>query len=269
VHSDTASNSGDGTTGLVSPKFGAVLGPWQSTEFYVNAGAGFHSNDARGATISIDPISGAPAAKVDLLTRARGAEMGVRTVRFKGLQSTLALWYLGFDSELLFVGDAATTEAGRPSRRTGVEWANYARLAPAITGELDVSFSRARFTDSDPVGDRVPGSLDRVISAAVTVEPVKRISGSLRLRHFGPRALTEDATVRSRSTSIWNGEAGAQLSQHLRLVAEVFNLFDSRVADIDYYYASRLPGEPLSGVDDVHTHPSLPRVARLSLHVVF
>ena len=269
VASSNALNSGDDTTGLVSPKFTAVLGPWLGTELYVNGGYGYHSNDARGAAIRVDPRTGEAVDALDLLTRAKGAEFGVRTVRIKGLQSTAALWYLGFDSELLFVGDAGTTEASRPSRRLGLEWANYARLNSFMTAELDISFSRARFTDVDPAGDRIPGSLDRVISGALTVEPSKRVFGSVRLRHFGPRPLIEDASVNSKSTTIWNGEVGVTLNSRLRLSLEGFNLFDSDVADIDYFYASRLPGEPPDGVEDLHTHPSIPRMGRISLQVSF
>ena len=269
VDSDNPLNSGSGTSGIVSPKFTAVFGPWRQTEFYGNAGLGYHSNDARGASITVDPRTGDPVETQDLLTRAKGAEFGVRTVAVKGLQSTVALWYLGFDSELLFVGDAGVTEASRPSRRVGLEWANYARINPWMTGELDISFSRARFTDVDPAGERIPGALDRVISGAVTVEPARRVFGSVRLRHFGPRPLVEDGTVSSKSTTIWNGEFGVSLTNQLRLTIEVFNLFDSDVADIDYFYTSRLPGEPLEGVDDIHTHPSIPRTARVALQVVF
>ena len=129
VTADVPENSGRGSKALASPKVSAVFGPFAATEFYANAGLGFHSNDARGATIAIDPKSGEPVDRVTPLVRARGAEFGVRTVRVRGLQSTLALWYLGLDSELLFVGDAGTTEAGRPSRRVGLEWANYWRPA--------------------------------------------------------------------------------------------------------------------------------------------
>jgi len=32
-----------------------VIGPFKGTELYVNAGFGFHSNDARGTTITRDP----------------------------------------------------------------------------------------------------------------------------------------------------------------------------------------------------------------------
>jgi hypothetical protein len=269
VRSDNPLNSGNGGDGLVSPKFTAVLGPWQGTEFYINGGYGYHSNDARGASITVDPKTGQPAERLELLTRARGAEFGVRTVRLKGLQSTVAAWYLGFDSELVFVGDAGRTDASRPSRRFGVEWANYLRLNAWMTAEGDVSFSRARFTNDDPEGNLIPGALDRVISGAISIEPVKRVFGSLRLRHFGPRPLIEDGTVESASTTIWNGDIGVGISERLRLSLEGFNLFDSKVADIDYFYRSRLPGEPLAGIEDVHTHPAIPRTARVTMQVAF
>ena len=269
VTSDNPLNSGKGSDGLVSPKLGAILGPWKATEFYVNAGTGFHSNDARGATITVDPVSGDSVERVTPLVRARGAEVGLRTVAIRGLQSTVSLWYLGLDSELLFVGDAGTTEAGRPSRRVGVEWTNYARLASWLTVDGDLALSRARFRDNDPAGPYIPGALDRVISAGLTIEPSQPLFGSIRVRHFGPRPLTENASVTSRSTTIWNGEIGYHVSGKARLVLEAFNLFNADVADIDYFYPSRLQGEPAEGIEDIHTHPALPRSLRIGLQVSF
>jgi hypothetical protein len=269
VTSDNPLNSGDGSDGLVSPKVGAIFGPWTGTELYINAGTGFHSNDARGATISVDPVTGESVDRVTPLVRAKGAEIGLRTVRIRGLQSTVALWYLGLDSELLFVGDAGTTEAGRPSARVGVEWTNYARLAPWLTVDGDLAFSRARFRDDDPAGTHIPGALDRVISAGFTIEPQRPLFGSLRARHFGPRPLIEDASVRSKSTTLWNGEVGYRISSKARVIVEAFNIFNAEVADIDYFYMSRLPGEPAEGIEDIHTHPALPRSARLALQLTF
>ena len=269
VTSDNPLNSGDGSDGLVSPKLGAIVGPWSGTEVYVNAGTGFHSNDARGAAMTVDPASGEPVERVTPLVRAKGAEIGVRTVRIRGLQSTVAFWYLGIDSELLFVGDAGTTEPGRPSRRVGIEWTNYARLAPWLTVDADLAFTRARFTDDDPAGAEIPGALDRVISAGLTIEPRQPIFGSLRVQQFGPRSLIEDGRVVSNSTTIWNGEVGYRLSNKARVLLEAFNLFDAEVSDIDYFYVSRLPGEPVGGVEDVHTHPALPRSARVGIQFSF
>jgi hypothetical protein len=186
VDSDNPLNSGNGSDGLVSPKVGAIIGPWHGTEMYVNAGTGFHSNDARGATITVNPVTGEAADRVTPLVRAKGADIGLRTVRVRGLQSTVALWYLGLDSELLFVGDAGTTEAGRPSRRIGLEWTNYFRLARGLTLDGDLAFTHARFTNDDPAGTDIPGALDRVISAGISFEPRQPLFGSLRVRHFGP-----------------------------------------------------------------------------------
>jgi hypothetical protein len=269
VTSHLAANTGSGTDGLLSPKFAAAFGPWSGTEISANVGTGFHSNDARGAVTRMDPRTGSPTDPVTPLVRTRGAEIGLRTVRLPGLQSTVTLWYLGIDSELLFVGDAGTTEPGRPSRRAGVEWTNFARLSPWIAADLDVSVSRARFTDADPAGSLIPGSLDRVIGAGVTLEPRSRVFGSLRVRHIGPRPLVENNSVTSASTTIWNGEAGFNASNSVRLVLSAFNLFDAEVSDVDYYYASRLPGEPGEGVKDIHTHPAVPRSARLVLQFSF
>ena len=269
VNSQDPLNSGSDVAGLVSPKAGVVLGPWQGTELYANAGYGYHSNDARGATITRDPNSGELVDRVTPLARARGAEVGVRTVAIPHLQSTFTLWTLGLDSELLFVGDAGTTEASRPSRRTGVEWTNYYRPMRWLTFDADLSWSRARFTDDAPEGARIPGAVETVASLGVTVEPTHRLFGSVRLRYFGPRPLVEDDSVRSEATRLVNAQAGYQVRRGLRVAVDVFNLTNARASDIDYFYTSRLPGEPDGGVDDVHFHPALPRTARVSLIVDF
>jgi len=262
-------NSGTDHAGLVSPKGGVVVGPFAGTEFYANAGLGFHSNDARGATITVDPATGDPVDRVTPLARAKGAEVGFRSVRVPGLQTSLSLWMLNLDSELIFIGDAGTTEAGRPSHRYGVEWANYYTPRPWLVFDADLSVSRAHFTDDDPAGDFVPGAVNTVVAAGVTLDHVKNVFGSVRLRYFGPRALVEDDSVRSKATRIVNLEAGYRLHRTVRLAVDVFNLFDARHSDIDYFYASRLPGEPAGGVDDFHFHPVLPRTARVNLIVGF
>jgi hypothetical protein len=269
VQASNPLNSGTSSVGILSPKISTVFGPWDGTELYANAGLGFHSNHGLGVTLAVDPKTGEPAAPVPPLVRARGAEIGLRTVKIPRLQSTVALWTLGFDSELLFIGDTGSTEAGRPSRRMGIEWTNYARPTDWLTVDVDLAFSGSRFTDDDPAGDAIPGALGRVIAAGVTVEPERGAFGSLRLRHFGPRALLEDERVESEATTLVNGEVGYWVSDRASLVLEFFNLFDAEVADIDYFYASRLAGEPAADVEDLHTHPALPRSTRVVLRVSF
>jgi outer membrane receptor protein involved in Fe transport len=269
VNASEPANSGTDDAGLLSPKGGAVFGPFHGAEFYVNAGLGFHSNDARGATITVDPATGEPADRVTPLARARGAEVGVRTVRVPHLQLSAALWSLSLDSELIFVGDAGTTEAGRPSHRYGLEVASYYTPRPWLIFDGDVSMSKARFTDDDPSGRFIPGAVATVISGGATVDTRRQVFGSLRWRYFGPRALIEDNSVRSDAASLFNLEAGYKITPTIRIALDIFNLFDAKDSDIEYFYASRLPGEPLGGVDDIHLHPTLPRTARVSLILGF
>jgi hypothetical protein len=277
--SNRAQNSGRRTAALVSPKVGLVLGPWDGTEIYVNGGLGFHSNDARGVNTRVDPSTGAPTddagdpiRPAKPLVRTHGAEIGARTTWIKGLQSTLTFWVLDIDSELVFSGDAGTTQASRPGRRHGVEFANFYAPVKWLTFDADVSLSQSRFRDNErdpatnlPIGRRIPGSVESVIAAGVTVHDVEGFSGGLRLRYFGPRALIEDNTARSSETLLMTALAGYEFSHHWSVQAEVFNVFDQKVSAIDYYYTSRLRGEPASGVDDVHFHPAEPRSFRVSL----
>ena len=125
--------------------------------------------------------------------------------------------------------------------------------------------SRGRFTDEDPAGDHIPGSLERVVSLGATFDRLHGVFGSARLRYVGPRALIADASVRSKATTLVNLEAGDKTGKGVRLAFEVFNLLNAQASDIDYYDTSRLPGEPLGGIDDVHLHPAAPRTARVSL----
>jgi outer membrane receptor protein involved in Fe transport len=263
VRSDLELNSGTEDDLLASPKLSLVLGPWARTEWYLNLGYGYHSNDARGATIRIDPRTGEPAERVDPLVRARGADLGFRTNALRGLQTTVSLFLLDLDSELVFVGDAGGTEASRPSRRRGVEIASFYRPLPWLSLDLDLTFSDAEFTDDAPEGNEIPGAIESTVAAGLAVDHGTGFFGSLRWRYFGPRPLVEDGSVRSGSTSLVNARFGYAFRKGFTLGVEVFNLMDRADSDIEYYYASRLPGEPAEGVEDVHFHPMESRSVRL------
>ncbi|WP_230537506.1 TonB-dependent receptor [Janthinobacterium sp. FW305-129] len=270
VASSIAGNSGTAQDHVVSPKLSLILGPWSQTEFFVNYGKGFHSNDARGTTQTRLP-DGTPSAPVTPLVPTRGMELGARTEWLPGLQSSLALWRLDLASELLFVGDAGETQPSRASRRHGIEWNNHYVAAPWLQFDLDLaaSRSRSRYTQNDTAGNFIPGAIGKVASFGVTVTDRGPWSGALQLRYFGPRPLIEDNSVRSASTTLAYARLAYQLNRKTRLSLDVFNLFNKRASDIDYYYASRLPGEGADGVNDRHFHPVEPRSARLTLVYLF
>jgi TonB dependent receptor len=269
VHSNRVQNAGTDTAGLLSPKFGVIFAPARRLELYGNFGYGYHSNDARGVTLTVDPLTGEPAPRLTPLVRTRGGELGIRTILVPKLQTTLAVWGLTLASELVFVGDAGTTEAGRPSRRTGVEWANYYSPRPWLTLDADFSWSSAQFTDRDPAGAAIPGAVGAVASVGASLQETHRMSGGLRVRHLGPRPLIETGAIRSHRSTLVDVEGGYRVAPKARVVVDALNLFDSRASDIEYYYRSRLLGEAADGMDDIHTHPLQPRTVRVGVRLEF
>ena len=270
-------NSGDRLDAIGSPKLSLVFGPWAKTEIYVQGGLGFHSNDGRGVTTRVDPVTGLAVdadgnaiRRADPLVRTYGAEVGVRTLAIDRLQSTLSLWWLDADSELLFVGDAGATEASRPSRRYGVEWANYYQLTRGLTLDADFSLSHAEFRDNALEGDQIPGSIESVVAAGISYRGDSGLFGSVRLRYFGPRPLIADESLRSGATILLNAQVGYQFNKTWTFTAELLNLLDRRDHDIDYAYESRVrPGDADPARPTVHFHPVEPIQARFVLTARF
>lgn len=243
---------------LLSPKASLVAGPWRNTEVYADAGYGFHSNDAREIVDGVNP-----------LVRTKGAEIGARSVPFPRLHLTAALWRLDIASELLFAGDAGTTEPSRPSRRTGVELSSAFNVRDWLAIDADYAYSQGRFTDPDPAGDRIPGAVEGVASAGIALTNLGRFSGELRDRYFGPRPLLEDDSVRSRASNTFNARLAYAVTPRIRMSVDVLNILNAQVSDVDYYYVSRLPGEPAAGVADVHFHPMEKRSLRFGVRTTF
>ncbi len=265
VASDNPRNSGKRLADIASPKLGLALGPWAKTDVYANAGFGFHSNDARGTTIRVNPVDGVtPIDRVTPLARSRGAEIGVRTAAVRGLVSTLSVWALDLDSELVFVGDAGGTEPTGRTRRHGVELANFWRATPWLALDVDVAGTRARYREDAGGGTRIANSISTVVTAGATLGRGEGWFGGARLRHFGSQPLREDNAVRAPSTRSINFRVGWR-SSAWEIAVDVLNATDRASYDIAYAYESRLPGEPAAGVDDVHFHPAEPRTWRLNV----
>lgn len=264
VQAHQPANSGRSHDQMLSPKLALIWSPRANTEVYLNHGLGFHSNDARGTTITVDPTDPSQAAeRVPALVRTRGVELGLRTQPLPGWHSTLAFWRLGTASELLFVGDAGTTEASRPARRHGVEWTHFYAINRWLSLDADLAWSWARFRDAAPEGSRIPGAVTTTANLGVSVAGLGPWSGALRLRWFGPRPLVEDNSVRSAGSALLNLRVAYRLSPQSQWSLEVYNLLNRRLNDIEYLYSSQLAHEA-APVLDRHLHPTEPRRLRVT-----
>jgi outer membrane receptor protein involved in Fe transport len=301
-----ANNSGNVSAGIGSPKFTMVLGPFDKTELFFGAGEGMHSNDARGATITEDPTD--PSTKLSaspLLVRTKGIETGVRTKIIPGLNSSLSVFLLDQDSEIVFEGDAGDTSASRASRRYGVEWTNQYKPNSWISVDADLAMTRARFLGYDSAqeaiyaslagypqaqignapGNSIPNAPAMVASAGITLGERTGPFGTLRWRYLASSPLTEDNAFRSPATSIFNGRIGYRDADGWRIQLDVLNLLNTKANQITYAYGSLLKTDSLynlcypvqtaptavcqNGVMDYVLHPIEPLTVRFTVAGAF
>ena len=238
---------------IVTPKASAAVTLASGIALYANYGQGFHSNDARAVVADRDPV---PA-----LVRGTGYETGLRIERGP-VVLTIDRWWLHSQGELVFLGDSGTVEPRGPSRRRGWETTFYLRASSWLTIDAVYATNYARFVDA-PGADRIPNALESAASLGLTVsEGAWR--GALRVRRIGARPLVEDNSTRGPATTLANVRLGRTFGR-IDASVDILNLFDTRRADADYVYASRLPGEPTDGIEGIHSRAVEPRQIRLGI----
>jgi outer membrane receptor protein involved in Fe transport len=202
-----------------------------------------------------------------------GGEVGARTQLVPNVTGVLSLWYLQSRSELVYVGDAGTNEAGPASRRYGVEAAAYWTPSDWLGLDAELAVSHARFTDS-PGQNYIPTNVPWMFSGGFVLGAQGQKTGwfaGSRARIFGRRPLTEDGAVRGRETVMINANVGYRTTRW-EGVLECLNVLNRRDRDIEYFYESRTRTETDRGMDPVagiHFHPVEPRMFRARLTYKF
>lgn len=243
--------AGRETTMLLLPKANLILGPWFKTELFANYGEGFHSNDARAAVVgAASPLSRARTYEVGARSRPWGAD---------GLELTATLWAVDLTSELVFVGDAGTTEARGSTRRQGMEVAARGPIWGPLSFNGSVTWTKAEFD----TGNAIPLAPELTAYGAAIVKWPEGLTTQLQATYLGVRPLTEDKRLKSPSWLTFDLSTRYQVPVKLergRLEAFVFiqNLFDAKWEQATFAFQSRLPGEA-AGVTDIHFVPGNPR----------
>ncbi|MBL4821236.1 MAG: TonB-dependent receptor [Gammaproteobacteria bacterium] len=238
----------------------------ENLELYANYGEGFHSNDVRAAVTTVNPATGLPAQSQDVLATGKGSELGFRYDNRNGFNMSVAAFELKMDSELVFVGDAGTTEPSDATRRNGVEVAAFWEARNGLVFDLTAAKTDGHFLGRPSGADSITDAHELVAGAGVTLVR-NRLTASLRLRYFSDAALTEDESVRKDDSSIVNLGVSYDFN-NWELGIDVLNLLDAEDDDIAYFFESRLPGEA-AGIEDIHFHPSNPRTVRATLKLKF
>jgi outer membrane receptor protein involved in Fe transport len=264
--SDTGTNPGDASASLFQPKASLIVTPLATTEFYLSAGRGFHSDDLRGVNqAAITGAAGAP-----LIARQDGEEIGVRQQVGRQLAITLALFSLDAQSETTYDPDVGQDSAGPASRRRGFELNITYQAASWLELYGSYSADHARFkTPFDDgtghVGEYLPNAPFATGSFAAYVKDLGAWSGGLQYRYLGAYPLSSDGAVRGSGYGEWNGDIRYAFGGRWKLALGVYNITNKKANAAEFWYVDRLPGEPAAGAADIHVHPLEPISARLTL----
>ena len=252
----STASAGAGFTGAVNdtiatPKAGANVRVARGLAIYANYGQGFHSNAIRGVIALADTT---PA-----LARATGYEVGTRFERGP-LTLSIDHWWSRASSELVYSGGDGTVSPTGPIRRRGYEITAYVKPMRWLAIDAVYATNHARFVDA-PGGNRIPNALEGAgeLSLATIFD---RFNAAVRVRYLGPHPLIEDDSIWSPATTVVNLRAARRFGP-VEVTAEMLNIFDTARADADYCYASRLPGEPLDGIEGIHSRTVEPRMLRI------
>ncbi|MDT3778076.1 TonB-dependent receptor plug domain-containing protein [Nitrospira sp. MA-1] len=245
--------NGTASNAIASGKANLVFGPWYQTEFFLNVGTGFHSNDARDAVENPSTNS---------LTRAIGYEIGIRSRPWAWSEFLATFWLLDLGSELVFVGDEGTTEPRGKTRRLGTEFSSRITPLDWLTIRGDVTYTHAEFRKT---GDAVPLAPQFTAFSSVTARFPIGLSGTLQMLTVESRAGTEDDNVKLEPFTIFDLVLRYKIplappTGRLEAFFSIRNLTDTDWRQAQFYYESRLPGEPAGGVADIHFVPGTPRM---------
>ena len=266
----TPQDTGNASGSRYSPKASLIFGPWYKTELFLDTGKGFHSNDARGVIDRVDPTTGGAAFPVPALVASFGKEIGARTEIIPGLQSSLALWSLNSDSELVYDADSAigSTSPNAASKRYGVEWNNHLIEGSHLLFDLDLAWTHARYAEENQngvLGDMIPNAVSAVGIFRTTVESIGPWALGLETRYIGPYPLSQDGRLTASPSLITNLRLRTQITHNVSLFFDVLNLFDREYYDIEYEQDYRsTPTSPIVPTG-VTVHPGEPREFRVTL----
>jgi hypothetical protein len=259
VHSrvNTTGDDLDGKVTKARPnvKANLALGPWYQTEFFANFGTGYHSNDAR-AVIS-DP-------NLTALPTAQGYEFGLRSKAIPRTELSLTYWVIDLDSELVFVGDDGTTEARGPSHLEGIEFAMRVKILEWLTFSGDVTVAKAEFKS----GGAIPLAPLLTSRADLTARLPWGLSSSLAMRFLGDRYADEDRHQTARGYLLVDFTARYRY-RWLEAFVSIENVGNTDYREAQFFFTSRLAGEPAGGVPDIHYTPGNPRTVLGGLAVRF
>ncbi len=235
--------SGRANVAITTTKGSVILGPWAGTEVFLNAGTGFHSNDAR-VVVS--------AAAAQRMPKATGYEVGLRTRQWERMELSATLWLLDLTSELVFQGNLGTTQMLGATRRSGMDLGGRLQLLDWLFLSGSATLNTAEFRGT---GAAIPQAPTMTGRGELTARLPVGLTTSFQMLHLGSRPLTQDGSLTAQPWTIFNMVARYRPVtkgwwQHMEGFVSMQNVMNAAWRQTQLAYDTRLGSEstPVNGI---------------------
>ena len=247
---------------LFSPKLNFIYTANNDLQLFLNAGSGYHSNDARSSVQKKNNHT---------LPRSVGAEVGSLIHIEKQFVVSAAVWWLELENELVYVGDDGTTENKGSSRRTGIDISTRYQITKWLFADADLNISKNIFTDT-LLGKQLENDYSIPLAPIATSAggltfKFKKIETGLRYRFMADRPANESNTVIARGYNIIDLSINYK-TEHLRVGFTIENLLNREWNEAQFDTESRLLFEDTS-VSELHFTPGTPLSAKIAIGYTF
>ncbi len=293
---DTLSNgrphaSGYAQQAMLNPKFNVVYSPSAQVDIYMNAGTGFHSNDARNVIFTqkakeIEQVKlreGWSEQKIadwlkkhnfdpqqqftGTMPRAYGAETGIRAELFKRLNVGVAVWYMYLDKEFVYAGDGGYSELSNPTQRLGLDFEGRMKISDWLWADADITLARGRINGLPKGSNYIPLAPEFTLTGGLTMAGFHGFDVSLRTIHIGSRPANESNTVTALGYTLVNCGVSYHLKRYTFSVT-IENLLNTEWNEAQFDTESRMKWEK-EPVDELHFTPGNPFNIKIGASVRF
>ncbi|MBN8837773.1 MAG: TonB-dependent receptor [Sphingobacteriia bacterium] len=243
---------------ILSPKLGIAYQYNKTTQFYINIGKGFHSNDTRVCVMEKGK---------QVLPPAYAADLGTVLKPVKNLLMQFAVWYLWLDQEFVYNGDDGTPSPSGKTQRKGADFSIRYEPLHSLYIDADVNYAHGRFIEELKGQDYIPLAPVWSSTGGITYKNKNGFNGSLRYRWLGNRPANEDYSLTAQGYFV-NDFVLNYTGKKYEVGLTINNVFNVKWKETQFDTISRLKNE-VAPVEEINFTAGTKLAAKLSFSVYF
>ena len=243
---------------ILSPKLSFYYQQNNATQFYLNLGKGFHSNDTRVCVVENGN---------KILPAAYSADLGTILKPAKNVLLQGAVWYMFLQQEFVYNGDDGSPQPSGRTQREGFDFSVRYEPVKSIYIDADVNYAHGRFVDEAKGQNYIPLAPVWSSTGGITYKNKNGLNGSLRYRWLSDRPANENYSLTAKGYFV-NDLVLNYTQKKYEIGLTINNFFNVRWKETQFDTTTRLKNET-APVDEICFTAGTKLAAKLSLSIFF